>query len=88
MKGLLLAGVLAGVLGVGACAATSTEDATPKLQQVTAAAISAPDAGAIRIESQQRFPAKWEWRATHEGQTYACDADNLLRLPSCTAVGI
>jgi len=83
MKGLWLAAGAA--IGLSACAGAPAEEVTPKLQQATAIAIKAPDASLITIENPERFPAKWQWRAKAGGQTYACDADNLMRLPSCTA---
>lgn len=83
MRGLWLAAGAA--IGLSACAATPPEEVTPKLQAATAIAIQAPDASAIAITDPQSFPAKWQWRATFNGRTYACDADNLMRLPSCTA---
>lgn len=83
MKGLLLAAGAA--IGLSACAGASPEEVTPRLQQATAVAIKAPDASAISIANPERFPAKWQWRATLDGRTYVCDADNLMRLPSCTA---
>jgi hypothetical protein len=84
MKELLLGAVA--LIGLSACAGTSGEDVTAKLQQVTAQTIRVGDPGGILIVNQERFAAKWQWRATFQGQTYDCDADNLLRLPSCTAV--
>ncbi len=83
MKGLFLGAV--GLIGLSACAGTSAEDVTAKLQQVTAQTIHIGDPAGIQIESRERFAAKWQWRATFQGQTYDCDADNLMRLPSCTA---
>lgn len=83
MKGVWLAACAA--IGLSACAATPAEEVTPQLQQATATAINAPDASAIEIANAERFPAKWQWQAKVGGRTYACDADNLMRLPSCTA---
>jgi len=75
--------------GLTACAAPApaeVKDVTGSLQKLTAGAISAPDATAIKIENPQRFPAKWQWRATYQGKSFDCDSDNQFRLPSCMAV--
>lgn len=80
--------LFAAMIGLGACAAgaPSDEEVAGKLKAVTAQAITASDPSAIEIESPERFAAKWQWRATHAGKSYACDADNQMRLPSCTAI--
>jgi hypothetical protein len=62
----------------------SREEITASLQKVTAQVIEASDPTAIGIETPERLPAKWTWRAMHHGQAYACNADNLLRLPDCS----
>lgn len=82
--------LFAAVIGLGACAAGAPTEAevVGKLQAVTAQAVAAADPAAIEIVSPERFPAKWQWRANVAGKSYACDADNQMRLPSCTAIEI
>jgi hypothetical protein len=69
-----------------ACAAgvPSTEEVNASLQKVTASVLTGADPATITIEAPERFAAKWTWRAVHDGKAYACNADNLLRLPDCS----
>ena len=52
---------------------------------LSACAIGAPDPAAIEIHDAQRSPIKWEWRATWQGQSFACSSDDQLRLPLCAS---
>lgn len=73
---------------LSACAAPSLTDGeiTAKLKEATAAAIAGASPAAIEISAPERLPAKWEWRASFDGKSFACDADDHMRLPSCTAL--
>lgn len=72
-------------IGLSACAAPATDapDVTASMQKLTASTIGAPDPAAIEIHDAQRSTIKWEWRATWQGQSFACSSDERLRLPLC-----
>lgn len=74
----------ASVLAACTAGVPSTAEVTASLQKVTASVLAGADPAAIEIEAPERFAAKWTWRAVHEGKAYACNADNLLRLPDCS----
>lgn len=76
------------LIGLCACTASapSLEDVAASLRNATATAISAQDPSVISIENPQRLTTKWEWKAVHAGATYACSADDSLRLPDCSQV--
>lgn len=80
--------LFAGLIGLCACTASvpSPEDIVATLRDATATAISVQDPSGISIENPQRLGTKWEWRAVHAGATYACNADDGLRLPDCSQV--
>jgi hypothetical protein len=77
--------VTAGLVAVG-CSPPTTEDVAPKLKVLTASAIPGADPTAIEVADAVRSAAKWEWRATVDGRSFRCDADNGFELPSCTPV--
>lgn len=78
--------LLVAAIGLSACAAPSPaemKDVTASMQKLTATTIGAPDPAAIEISDPQRSTIKWEWRATYQGQAFACSSDEQLRLPLC-----
>lgn len=76
---------VAGFLSVAACAgAQSAEDYRTSLRDATAGALSVADAASITVTNEERVNAKWTWKATIAGVSYVCDADDQMRLPSCT----
>ena len=50
----------------------------------TLAAIQGVNPDQIVISDVHRQPAKISWRVTAGEKTYACDSDDLYRLPSCS----
>lgn len=77
--------LLSCVVGLCACTANAPtpEDINASLRDATAAAIAVQAPSDISIENPQRLTARWEWRAVYAGKTYACNADDRLRLPDC-----
>lgn len=75
---------------LSACAAPALTDSQidAKLKQATAEAIGGAKLATIRISSPERFPAKWQWKASVNDKSFACDADDHMRLPSCTQINI
>jgi hypothetical protein len=76
--------LLAAVLSATACTATTPVDVEQALKQATHEALPDTDTAQIEISGQKQLVAKWEWRASHAGKVFACDADNRMRLPSCS----
>lgn len=75
----------AGLLSLAACAgAQSAEDYRASLRDVTAGALSIADPASITVTEEARVNAKWTWKAAVAGVTYVCDADDQMRLPSCS----
>lgn len=69
---------------LSACgAAPTSEDYRTSLRGVTAEALGIADPSSITVTSEARANAKWTWKAAVAGVTYACDADDAMRLPSC-----
>jgi hypothetical protein len=69
---------------LAACAAPAPADDQAGLHQATLEALPGIDATAIQISDAVRASSKWTWTATISGKSYACDADDQMRLPSCT----
>lgn len=67
-----------------ACAAPGPDADHGALVRATIEALPGTDAAAIQISNAERMAAKWTWNASAAGKTYACDADDKLRLPQCT----
>ena len=80
-----LAMVAAG-LALAACAAPTTADVAPTLQNLTASTLPGADPARIQVSDAKQSAAKWEWRAKLDGREFQCDADNRLRLPACVAI--
>lgn len=78
--------MIAANLALAACAAPTTADVAPELKTLTASTLPGADPARIEVSDAKQSAAKWEWRATFEGREFQCDADNRLRLPSCTAI--
>lgn len=75
---------LACLATLSACGAAPTaEDYRTSLRGVTAEALGVADPASITVSSEERVNAKWTWKAAVAGVTYACDADDAMRLPSC-----
>lgn len=73
---------------LSACVAPSLTDGeiNAKLKQATAEAIAGATPATIKITAPERLPAKWQWKASVDGKSFACDADDHMRLPSCTMI--
>lgn len=67
-----------------ACAAPAPGEDQAGLRQATLEALPGLDATAVEITNAVRASSKWTWTASVSGKTYACDADDQMRLPSCT----
>ena len=67
--------------------AQTTEDYKAALKGVSADAIGVADPASITITDEARATAKWTWKASIDGRTYACDADDQMRLPTCVQEG-
>lgn len=80
----ITAGLL-GLVALAACAgAQSAEDYRASLQTATAGVIGIADATSIAVTEEARVGAKWTWKAAAGGKSWVCDADDQMRLPSCT----
>jgi hypothetical protein len=71
-------------LALAACAGPGPDAEHGALVQATVEALPGTDATAIQISNAERMAAKWTWSANAAGKSYACDADDKLRLPQCT----
>jgi ABC-type glycerol-3-phosphate transport system substrate-binding protein len=71
---------------LAACASPAPRDNEASLQTATAEALGGVTPDTIEIINPARTAVKWTWNARHGGNTYACDADNQMRLPSCSAI--
>lgn len=85
MKSVCVAGVA--LLALSACASGEQQAAQVDtgLKQATASAVAGAKAEDISVSQQVRKGGKWTWRAQYQGKTFACDADDEMRLPSCAA---
>ena len=79
--------IAAGLLGLamlaGCAGAQSAEDYRAALRDISAETIGVADAASISVSEEARVGAKWTWKATAGGKSWACDADDQMRLPSC-----
>ena len=79
-SGTILLAALAA--GIASCTPAPIADKEARARDATASALgTAPDQ--IEISELESGAAKWTWRAVAGGKTYACDADELMRLPNC-----
>ena len=76
--------LLASPLILTACAAPAPGNENAGLHQATLEALPGIDATTFEITDAVRASSKWTWKASVSGKTYACDADDQMRLPSCT----
>ncbi|MFT3723289.1 MAG: hypothetical protein QM773_06845 [Hyphomonadaceae bacterium] len=83
MSKLLLCAAVAG-LSLAACSSATPQNVDDSLKLATAAAIPGAEAAGITISAAERHTAKWTWTATFGGTAYSCDADEHMRLPSCS----
>lgn len=75
---------VASVFSLAACdQGPSPAEREARLKEVSASAIAGAAAADIVISEESAGAAKVTWKAQAQGRTYACDADELLRLPSC-----
>lgn len=82
--GLVALCALAASASLAACGSDSSpEKVQESLKAVTASALTDVDASGVEVVSSEQSAAKWIWTAKAGGKTYLCDADNLMRLPSC-----
>ena len=79
---LIIAGVTLALFACTVGAPLPTSEA--KLREATLAAIEGVNPDQIVISDVHRQPAKISWRVTAGKKTYACDSDDLYRLPSCS----
>jgi hypothetical protein len=82
---LILGGVAASA-SLAACASPAPQDTESSLKTATAEALGGANPDAIEIINPAQTMVKWTWNAKHGGSTYACDADNQMRLPSCSVI--
>lgn len=83
---LAIAAVILAVAGLAACSpAPSPTDQETSIRSATAAALPDLPADQFKITDFVRGPAKSSWKVSVAGKQYACDADELLRLPACKA---
>ena len=78
--------VAAAATALAACSAASAPTDEASLKTATAEAIPGIDVASIEISNAERGPAKWTWQARAGATTYSCDADDKMRLPSCSIV--
>jgi len=79
---LIIAG---GAMALSACdVGEPLPTSEAKLHEATVAAIKGVSPDQIVISDVNRQPAKISWRVTAGERVYACDSDDLYRLPSCT----
>lgn len=85
MKSLVRVACCAGlVLSVmAACSPPSTQVDEGAFKAATAEALPGIDLNAVKISNAQRQALKWTWEVQTGSNTYACDADERMRLPSC-----
>ena len=72
---------------LAACSAPTPEETDNSLKAATVQALPASDFEKVEILNKELLKAKWVWQAKVDGKTYSCDADDRMRLPSCTATG-
>jgi hypothetical protein len=76
------------MLSLAACdQAPTPAEREARLKEVSASAIPGATPADIVISEESAGAAKVTWKAEAQGKTYACDADELLRLPSCKEAG-
>ncbi len=76
--------LLAAPLILAACAAPAPGGDQAGLHQATLEALPGIDAAAVEVTDAVRASSKWTWTVSVSGKTYACDADDQMRLPACT----
>lgn len=76
--------LIAAPMILAACAAPAPGDEQAGLHRATLEALPGSDAATVVITEAVRASSKWTWQASVSGKTYACDADDQMRLPSCT----
>lgn len=86
MKSLVRVACCAGVVltVTAACSPPSTPIDDGTFKAATAEALPGIDLNAVKISNAQRQALKWTWEAQAGSNTYSCDADERMRLPSCT----
>lgn len=76
------------MMSLAACSEAPTPaEREAKLREVSASAIPGAAPADIIITEEAAGATKVTWKAQAQGRTYACDADELLRLPSCREAG-
>lgn len=80
----LVVGAALASIALAACGdAQAPDEVAAKLRTATLEATGAAATQAVTVSGQQRTGSRWVWTATIDGRAYACDADNLYRLPAC-----
>lgn len=83
----LIFGFLVASLALAACEpAVSAAEQETRVREATAAALPGISAHDVMISKFERHSAKTTWAAAIDGKVYSCDADEVLRLPSCQQV--
>ena len=62
----------------------TSEEIDASLTAATVLALPGADAESIEVLNPQRSPTTWRWNVKAADKVYACDADNQMRLPSCS----
>jgi hypothetical protein len=70
-------------IGVGACSPSPIADKETLAKEATASVVAGATADQVSISQLESGAATTRWRAEAGGKIYACDADELLRLPDC-----
>jgi len=79
---------LLALAALSACAPPAPAgDQNAAIRAATVAALPDIPADQLVISDFSRGAAKSTWKASASGKSYTCDADELLRLPACKAVG-
>jgi hypothetical protein len=69
----------------GGCSAQGNgEDTKQARRKATPEAIQDIDPDGVEVVALERAALKWTWTAKADGAVYACDADEQMRLLSCT----
>lgn len=85
IAGFVVGAVLASA-ALAACSEPTVADLETKLKTATMEALGNTDAADIVISKHDANSVRVTWEAKVDGKAFSCDADNLVRLPSCAPV--
>ena len=77
-------GILTSMALLAACTESSPADLEAKVRTATAQALPELTMDSADIRGIERSTAKTRWEVHSGVDRYVCDADQLMRLPSCT----